>query len=162
MSPQAAPPVSITATPGPGTGVSAIAASNEVLAGFIVWLARRRLPAGRRRELHGEAERFLRWQTGPGQTRGGARVYLQWLRQAGHSEAELTLAGEAIGRLRAYLTEQRTHHADHGTHRGCGASGGERQCFGATKMAVAPSQTGPPPAAVPASCRGLAVPVIVS
>jgi hypothetical protein len=111
--------VSITATPGPGDGVPATAASNEMLAGFIVWLARRRLPVGRRRALHREVERFLRWRTSPGQTRGGATLYLRQLRQAGHSEAELTVAGEAIGRLRAHLTEQRTHHsADHSTHHG--------------------------------------------
>jgi hypothetical protein len=82
--------MSITAPPGPGDDVPASAASNEMLAGFIVWLARRRLRVGRRREPHHEVERFLRWQTGPGQSRGGATVYLQQLRQAGHSEAELT------------------------------------------------------------------------
>jgi hypothetical protein len=103
------PPVSITAAGRPGADAPATV-RNQLLAGFIVWLARRPLPAERRRELHREVERFLRWQTSPGQAHCGAAEYPRQLRQAGHNDAELTITGEAIHQLRAHLTEQRAHH----------------------------------------------------
>ena len=93
----------LTATRGPSDSATGAAKCNEMLAGFIVWLARRRLPVGRRQELHRAVERFLRWPADPCQTPGDVTAYLQHMRQAGHSEAEVKVAGEAISALRVHL-----------------------------------------------------------
>jgi hypothetical protein len=76
--------------------------ADEMLAGFIVWLARHDLPAVRRQHYHAHAERFLRWQAhGPDAHADRTQSrYLKQLRLGG--DADLGAALTALSLLARY------------------------------------------------------------
>jgi len=74
---------------------------DEIMAGFIVWLARQDVSAGRRSRYRRYAERYLRWQTQrPEQAEDR---YYDELRGHGIAEAEIRVVSASIALLRRYL-----------------------------------------------------------
>jgi hypothetical protein len=74
---------------------------DEVMAGFIVWLARQDVASGRRSRYRRYAERYLRWQTEhPEQPEDR---YHDELRRHGIADAEIRVVSASIALLRRYL-----------------------------------------------------------
>jgi hypothetical protein len=73
-----------------------------VVAGFIGWLGRRRLPAGQRRLYHRAVERFLRWEAGHSSVDQPSWGHYAHLRACGAGEAQLRIAREALALLAEY------------------------------------------------------------
>ena len=109
-------PTTAPTTVGTPRGVRRSREVHAIMAGFIVWLAQRGLPAEQRVRYHRAAERFLSWQAGhhhcplghPLGHRYGVEdswhCYQSALRLAGHSRDELIVAGNTVAFLHAYLT----------------------------------------------------------
>jgi hypothetical protein len=72
----------------------------EVLAGFIVWLARQQIPEPRRGGYHGHVERYLGWRAGPGTHEPTATGFVQVTAGCG-AQARHVRASFAL--LRRYL-----------------------------------------------------------
>jgi hypothetical protein len=76
------------------------------VAGFIVWLSRRRVPLVQRRRGADEVERFLRWQRDrreSGESRVSEDAYYADLRHRGIGEDQITEVRTVIGMFRHYL-----------------------------------------------------------
>jgi hypothetical protein len=73
-----------------------------VVAGFVVWLAGRRLPSGQRRLYHRAVERFLRWEAGHSSIDQPSWGHYAHLRACGAGEAQLRIAREALALLGEY------------------------------------------------------------
>jgi hypothetical protein len=76
------------------------------MAGFIVWLSRRRAPLVQRRRCVDSVELFLRWQHHQrerGETRCSEDIYYVDMRHAGADDAQITELRTAIGMFRHYL-----------------------------------------------------------
>jgi hypothetical protein len=102
---------------------------DAVMAGFIDWLAERKLPSDQRRRYHLAVERFRCWHTrhrywhpGPSHDlrrhdiKYGHRRYLAVLRAAGRSHVEVAVVDAALEQLCCYLDR------DPSTGSGSGAS----------------------------------------
>jgi hypothetical protein len=84
-----------------GTAVRTETRIDEIMAGFIVWLARQEVSPGRRCRYRRYAERYLRWQTEhPEQAEDR---YCDELRGYGIAEPEIRIVGASIALLRRYL-----------------------------------------------------------
>jgi hypothetical protein len=76
------------------------------VAGFIVWLARRRAPLVQRRRCVDSVELFLRWQHGQrerAEPRCGEDTYYAQMRHTGADDAQITEVRTAVGMFRHYL-----------------------------------------------------------
>jgi hypothetical protein len=87
--------------------------ASTVMAGFIVWLAGRRVPALRRQGVHREVERFLAWQHAEfgaetAELRPAVWCYLLRLQRAGEGEPAVL---RAWGALELLLDYAETEHA---------------------------------------------------
>jgi hypothetical protein len=83
----------------------------ETMAGFIVWLARRRAPLVQRRRCVDSVELFLRWQHDQceqGESHCGEDTYYAEMRRAGADDAQVTDVRTAVGMFRHYLITR--HH----------------------------------------------------
>ncbi|MGQ0482040.1 MAG: hypothetical protein ACT4O0_13600 [Pseudonocardia sp.] len=92
---------------GGGTGEMSSESTSVVMAGFIVWLASRRVPRAQRYVAHAEIERFLRWcDSAPERTLDGRRdaawCYLAELRGGGAGAAELRVTWAALELLTTF------------------------------------------------------------
>ena len=79
---------------------------SQTVAGFIVWLARRRAPLVQRRRSVKSVELFLRWhhdQRERCDPRCGEDAYYADMRLAGADDAQVTEVRTAVGIFRHYL-----------------------------------------------------------
>src|SRR5437870_2893449 len=82
-----------------GVGINTSPEVHALLAGFVVCLAHRPLPAVQRRQYHRAVEQYLRWAASHSTVGDRSWRYEVWLREAGVSGTQLRATRDALGLL---------------------------------------------------------------